>query len=283
MLIRNLSFAALAIAVPALVSTPVFAGANNIVLVHGMNMDGASWRPVYGLLTDQGYNVTIVQEPINGFEGDLQATPLVLDKQDGPVVLVGHSYGGVVITTAGNDPKVEALVYVAAVQPAAGEITGTLNGATPPLLDPAGVIMSEHGFVSISEEGFLKDIAPDLPPEEARFLFASQTPTTSGVFVAEKKDPAWLHKPSFAVAAEKDRAINPDVQRTKYERAGSGFTKVEAGHKLYVSQPEAISKAIVDPASDLCKPATYTSKSHPNLTKLASAESLGTAGRQLLA
>lgn len=165
-----------------------------------------------------------MQEPINGFEGDLQATPLVLDKQDGPVVLVGHSYGGVVITTAGNDPKVEALVYVAAFQPAAGEITGTLNGATPPLLDTAGVIMSEHGFVSISEEGFLKDIAPDLPPEEARFLFASRTPTTSGVFVAEKKDPAWLHKPSFAVAAAKDRAINPGAASPRLRLATSSMS-----------------------------------------------------------
>src|SRR5690606_16940915 len=101
----------------------------------------------YELLTEQGYNVTIVQEPLDSFEGDLQATQVVLDKQDGPVVLVGHSYGGVVITTAGNDPKVRALVYVAAFQPAAGETTGTLNAVTPPLLDPANVIMSKDGFV----------------------------------------------------------------------------------------------------------------------------------------
>lgn len=248
MLIRNLSLAALAIAVPALVSTPVFAEANNIVLVHGMNMDGASWRPVYELLTEQGYNVTIVQEPLDSFEGDLQATQVVLDKQDGPVVLVGHSYGGVVITTAGNDPKVRALVYVAAFQPAAGETTGTLNAVTPPLLDPANVIMSKDGFVSISEEGFLKDIAPDLPPEEATFLFASQTPTTSGVFVAETEDPAWMHKPSFAIVAANDRVINPDLQRTMYERASSVVTEVEAGHMLYVSQPEAIAKVIIDAA-----------------------------------
>lgn len=251
MLIRNLSLAALAITAPALASTAVFAEAKNIVLVHGMNMDGASWRPVYDLLTEQDYNVTIVQEPLNGFEGDLQATRLAIDKQDGPVILVGHSYGGVVITTVGNDPKVKALVYLAAFQPAAGETTGTLNAAHPPLLDAAGVIISEDGFVSISEEGFLTDIAPDLPPEEARFLFASQTPTTSGVFVAETNDPAWLHKPSFAVVAANDRVINPDLQRTMYERADSVVTEVEAGHMLYVSQPEAIAKVIMDAAKSV--------------------------------
>tara|TARA_R100000365_G_C2730016_1_gene60450 strand:+ start:115 stop:900 length:786 start_codon:yes stop_codon:yes gene_type:complete len=246
--IRNLSLAALAVAMPTLSTLPALADAYNIVLVHGMNMDGASWRPVYDILTEQGYKVSIVQEPLNGFDRDLHATQLVLDRQDGPVVLVGHSYGGVVITTAGNDPKVEALVYVAAFQPAAGETTGTLNAATPPQLDPASVTISEDGFVSISEDGFLKDIAPDLPVVEARFLFSSQTPTTASVFTAETHDPAWLHKPSYAVLATEDRVINPELQRMMYERAGSLVTEIDAGHLVYVSQPEAVAQVIIEAA-----------------------------------
>lgn len=246
--LRNLSLAALAVAIPAFTTLPALADANNIVLVHGMNMDGASWRSVYEILTAQGYQVSIVQEPLNGFDGDLHATQLVLDKQDGPVVLVGHSYGGVVITAAGNDPKVEALVYVAAFQPAAGETTGTLNAATPPLLDPASVTISEDGFVSISEAGFLKDIAPDLPVEEARFLFSSQTPTTVSVFAVETQDPAWLHKPSYAVVATQDRVISPKLQRAMYERAGSFVTEVDAGHMLYFSQPGAVAEVIIEAA-----------------------------------
>lgn len=154
-------------------------------------------------------------------------------------------------TTAGNHPNVESLVYVAAFLSADGETTGTLNADHPSLLDPAGVIVSEDGFVSISERGFIGDIAPDLPEDEARFLFASQTPTTSSVFMAETSDPAWLHKPSFAVVASNDRVVSPDLQRKMYERAGSIVTEVEASHMVYVSQPEAVANVIIEAAQSL--------------------------------
>lgn len=247
MRLRNLVFAAGALIVPALVSSPALAETRNIVLVHGLSVDGSSWRAVYDILAEQGYNVSIVQGPLNGFDNDLVAAQLVLDKQERPVVLVGHSYGGVVITAAGNDPRVEALVYVAAFQPAAGETTGTLNAETPPLLDPASVIVSEDGYITISEEGFLTDVAPELPPEDASFLFSSQAPTPSSVFAAEVgDDPAWLHKPSYAIVATDDRVINPDLQRTMYERAGSIVTEIDAGHMLYISHPEAVANVIIE-------------------------------------
>lgn len=222
-----------------------FAQADNIVLVHGMNMDGSGWRPVYEILTEQGYNVSIVQQPLNGFEADLRATQQILDQQDGPVVLVGHSYGGVVITAAGNDPKVQALVYVAAFQPDTGETTGSLNEDFAPLLDPAAIAFSADGYVTITQEGFVRDIAPDLSSAEAGFLFASQTPTTTEVFMAETQDPAWRHKPAFAVVATEDRVVSPELQRWMYERSGSDVTEIAASHMLYISQPEAVAEVII--------------------------------------
>lgn len=247
MFLRNLSLAALIAFVPTINALPALADTKNIVLVHGLSVDGSSWRPVYDILDGQGYQVSIVQAPLNGFDHDLDAVQLVLDKQDGPVLLVGHSYGGVVITAAGNDPKVAALVYVAAFQPAAGETTGSLNAETPPLLDPASVIVSEDGYITISEDGFLTDIAPELPPADARFLFSSQSPSAASVFAAEAgDDPAWLHKPSYAIVATNDRVINPDLQRTMYERAGSFVTEVHAGHMVYISHPAEVAKIIVE-------------------------------------
>ncbi|QEE43203.1 alpha/beta hydrolase (plasmid) [Rhizobium sp. WL3] len=245
----SVTLVSLAILAATGVSSGALADTKNIVLVHGLSVDGSSWRPIYDILSGQGYNVSIVQAPLNGFDNDLHATRLVLDRQDGPVVLVGHSYGGVVITAAGNDPKVEALVYVAAFQPAPGESTGSLNAKTPPLLDPAFIVASEDGHITISEEGFQTDIAPELPSEDARFLFASQAPTPSSVFAVKAgDDPAWLHKPSHAIVARNDRVINPDLQRTMYARAGSIVTEVDAGHMLYLSHPQAVVDVIVEAA-----------------------------------
>lgn len=241
--------AATAILLSTLGANSAFAQADNVVLVHGMNMDGSGWRPVYDILTEQGYNVSIVQQPLNGFENDLLATQRVLDQQEGPVVLVGHSYGGVVITMAGKDPKVESLVYIAGFQPDTGETTGSLNAEFAPLLDPAAIGFSADGYVIISEQGFVQDIAPDLTQADAQFLFASQVPTTSSVFMAETQEPAWRHKPSLAVVATEDRVINPELQRWMYRRSGSEITEISGGHLLYMSQPEAVAEVIIKAAT----------------------------------
>lgn len=247
---RFLSFTFVSLATLAIVgASSALADTKNIVLVHGLSVDGSSWRPVYDILAGKGFNVSIVQAPLNGFHNDLNATRLVLERQDGPVVLVGHSYGGIVITAAGNDPKVEALVYVAAFQPAPGETTSSLNAKTPPLLDPAYIVASEDGHITITEEGFLTDIAPDLPADVVRFMFSSQAPTPSSVFAVETgENPAWLQKLSYAIVAAKDRVINPDLQRSMYARAGSIVTEVDAGHMLYLSHPDVVANVIVEAA-----------------------------------
>lgn len=231
------------------VSSAALADTKNVVLVHGLSVDGSSWRPVYDIRTGQGYNVSIVQAPLNGFDNDVHAAPLVLNRQVGPVVFVGHSYGGVVTTAVGNDPKVEALVFIAAFQPATGETTGSLNAERPRLLDPTAIVASEEGHITISEQGFLIDVAPDLPTEEARFLFSSQASTIASVVPAEAgDDPAWQHKPSCARVATNDRVINPDLQRSMSTRAGSIVTEVNAGHMLCLSHPQAMAKGIIEAA-----------------------------------
>jgi pimeloyl-ACP methyl ester carboxylesterase len=246
---RDLLLAALITSVSAIGSVPALADTKNIVLMHGLSVDGSSWRLVYEILSGQGYQVSIVQAPLDGFDHDLDAVQLVLERQDGPVVLVGHSYGGVVITAAGNDSRVTSLVYVAAFQPASGETTGTLNAEMPPLLDPASVIVGANGYITISEDGFLTDVAPELVPGDARFLYAAQAPTTATVFAADVgPDPAWLHKPSYAIVATNDRVINPELQRMMYERAGSIVTEVDAGHMLYMSHPQAVADVIMEAA-----------------------------------
>lgn len=199
-------------------------------------------------LRNKATTVSILQQPLTGLENDLRATRQVLDQLDGPVVLVGHSYGGVVITAAGSDPDVGALVYLAAFQPDTGETIGALHAEYPALMDTSAVAVSEDGFATVAKEGFTTDIAPDLPPAEVDFLFASQTPTTLELMTAETQDPAWKAKPSFAVLASEDRVISPELQRWMYDRSGSDVTEIAAGHMVYMSQPAAVADVIMKAA-----------------------------------
>jgi len=216
-------------------------GASNIVLVHGALVDGSSWRAVYDILKRDGYRVSVVQEPLTSLDEDVAATKRVLDLQDGPVVLVGHSYGGTIITVAGADPKVRALVYVAALQPDAGESTGELAGRMP---SPSNDIKNtKDGFLYLDPSKFTAAF-PDLPKPQAGFMAASQVPVSAAAFSAKVTVAAWHDKPSFAILATQDRQLSPDLAHWMYQRSGAKVTEVKASHLVYVTQPRAVAKVI---------------------------------------
>jgi pimeloyl-ACP methyl ester carboxylesterase len=218
------------------------AAVKNIVLVHGALVDGSGWRSVYDILTKDGYRVSIVQEPLTGLAEDVAATQRVLDQQDGPVILVGHSYGGSVITVAGADPKVKALVYVAALQPDTGESTGKLASSMPPPnndLKP-----TKDGFVFLDPAKFAADFAADLPKAQAKFMAISQMPVSGAAFDAPVAVAAWHDKRSYGIVATQDRALNPELERWMYKRSGAKMTEIKASHAVYLSKPRAVADVI---------------------------------------
>jgi pimeloyl-ACP methyl ester carboxylesterase len=211
----------------------------NVVLVHGGFVDGSGWRQVHELLTADGYRVSVVQNPTVSLTGDVEATRQVIQAQDGPVVLVGHSYGGAVITEAGLHEKVAALVYIAAFAPDAGESVTTLiggfpaGGPQPPILPPV------DGFLYLDRDRFAASFAGDLPGELARFMADAQVPWGLDALGGQVSQPAWRIKPSWYLVATDDRMIPPTAQRAMAERAGCTVSQVPASHSLYVSQPDA--------------------------------------------
>lgn len=220
------------------------APAKNIVLVHGMLMDGSGWRAVNDILVRKGYKVTVVQEPLTGLDADVAATKRALDQQDGPVILVGHSYGGMVITEAGGDPKVRSLVYVAALQPDIGETMGALGASMPSLLPPTAMRASADGYVTVEPTAFVRDIAGDVPKPQASFLATSQIPTNASVFTQKVTTAAWHGKKSYAIVATDDRTISPELERWMYKRSGAQVTEIKASHAVYISQPRAVADVI---------------------------------------
>ena len=220
--------------------------ARNIVIVHGAFVDGSGWRAVHDTLEKDGYRVSIVQEPLTGLADDVAATKRVLDLQDGPVVLVGHSYGGSVVSIAGADPKVSRLVYVAALQPDVGETAGQLLSKFPDrntAVQPAG-----EGYLRLDPTKFAATYAADVPPAEARFIADSQVPIAAATFSAPTTAAAWHTKPSYAILTTRDLAANPDLQRWMYERSGAKVTTVEASHAVYISHPETVAHVIEEAA-----------------------------------
>ena len=213
-----------------------------IVLVHGVLLDGSSWRGVYDVLTRRGWRVTVVQQPLTGFEDDVAATKRVIDRQEGPVVLVGHSYGGAIITVAGADPKVRALVYVAGLQPDVGENAGEVAPPKPPA--DKHLIATTDGFIFVDPAHYAEDVAADLPKAQVDFMAHAQMPVARAAFAVKMPAAAWRDKPSFAVIATKDRAL--DLERAKWmaQRAGSKVTFVQASHAVLVSQPCAVAAVI---------------------------------------
>lgn len=223
----------------------------NIVLVHGAWADGSGWKGVYDILTKDGYNVSIVQEPETSFKEDVAATKRVLDQQNGPCILVGHSYGGAVITEAGTHPSVAALVYVAAHMPDAGENEADDGKRFPSDLAKSRAIKkTPDGFTYIDPAHFHEYFAADLPTEKAAFMARSQVFNFADNFSATITTAAWRSKPSWMLVAGKDRAINPDLERWYATRANSQKVEIPgASHAIYVSRPKEVAAVIEEAAS----------------------------------
>jgi pimeloyl-ACP methyl ester carboxylesterase len=212
----------------------------NVVLVHGGFVDGSGWQGVYDLLTADGHQVSVVQNPTLSLEGDAAATRLILDRQEGQTILVGHSYGGAVISEAGTHDRVAALVYISAFAPDAGESVNTLiagfpaGGPQPPILPPV------EGFLFLDRDKFHDSFAADLPAQQAMFLADAQVPWGVGALSGNVSEPAWRTKPSWYLLTTEDRMIPPDAQRTMSGRIGATVVEVDASHSVYVSQPAAV-------------------------------------------
>lgn len=230
---------------------PKAAPVRNIVLVHGAWVDGSGWKPVYDILTKDGYRVSLVQEPLSSLDDDVAAAKRVIDLQDGPTILVAHSYGGSVITEAGVDPKVVGLVYVAAHAPAVGENESDLGKGMPSITSKqAGAIKkTDDGYTYLNPADFPQDFAADLPLKQAEFESHSQILTAAKVFSAPMTVAAWTTKPSWGIVAGDDKIINPDLERFYYARAHSHTTVIPgASHSVYESRPKQVAAVIEDAA-----------------------------------
>ena len=214
--------------------------ATNVVLVHGGFVDGSGWQAVYDLLTRDGFRVSVVQNPTLSLEGDAEATRMILDQQDGPTVLVGHSYGGAVISEAGTHPRVSALVYICAFAPDKGESVNTLIADPPPGAPVPPILPPVNGFLFLDRDKFHASFAGDLPADQAAFMADSQVPWGVNALAGAVSEPAWRTKPSWYLVATDDRMIPPPAQRAMSERAGSTVAEAEASHSVYVSQPQAV-------------------------------------------
>lgn len=221
----------------------------NIVLVHGAFVDGSGWNPVARLLDKAGYNVSIVQEPQTSLADDVAATQRILALQKGKALLVGHSYGGMIISDAGNSPQVAGLVYIAAFEPEQGESLLSLAGKYPPAAK--SITQTADHFLYIKPENFHADFAADLPVKETNLLARSQVMPAVAAFTAPAGAPAWKTKPSWAVVATQDRAINPELERFMAKRAHSTITELKGNHAIYASQPDKIAALIEKAAQSL--------------------------------
>jgi pimeloyl-ACP methyl ester carboxylesterase len=216
----------------------------NILLVHGGFVDGSGWQGVYDLLKADGFNVKIVQNPTISLEGDVATTTQLIEAQDGPVVLVGHSYGGVVVTESGTHPQVEALVYIAAFAPDKGESVNSLIADPPPGAPVPPILPPQNGFLFLDHDKFAASFAADVPAKEAAFMADSQVPWGVDALGGTVTDPAWRTKPSWYLVASDDHMIPPPAQRSMAQRAGATVAEVEASHSVYVSQPAATAELI---------------------------------------
>jgi pimeloyl-ACP methyl ester carboxylesterase len=231
-------------------ATPPATKARNVVLVHGLFADGSCWSEVIARLQAAGQNVTSVQNPLTTLPEAVASARRVLDRQDGPTVLVGHSFAGMIVTEAGVHPKVSALVYVAARAPDAGEDYAALAGKFPTPPATAGIVFDgDEG--RLGEAAFLRDFAGDLPEAKAKVLYAVQEPFHRALLTGKTTQAAWRSKPSFYAVSTEDRTINPDLERFMARRMGAKTIEVKAGHLSLISHPDAIAGLILEAAGHL--------------------------------
>ena len=216
----------------------------NVVLVHGGFVDGSGWEGVYNILKKDGYNVGIVQHSTESLAGDVAATKLVLDGLDGPAILVGHSYGGVVVTEAGNDARVAGLVYIAAFAPDKGESVDALIKNPPPGAPVPPILPPRNGYLFLDRTKFHASFAADVDEERATFMADSQLPWGVQALAGAISVPAWKSKPSWYLVATEDKMIPPDAQRLMSKRAGSTVVEEKGSHAIYVSKPRAVAALI---------------------------------------
>jgi pimeloyl-ACP methyl ester carboxylesterase len=219
----------------------------NVVLVHGAFADGSGWEPVAKILMDDGYKVSVVQHPETSYAEDQKFTKAAIDAMDGPVVLVGHSYGGSVITEAGNHPKVRALVYIAAFALDEGESCASIEQALPQA--SKAFKPDSNGNWWIEQAHFAADFAADVPPAVSHFMAESQVPISTDSFTHRVTAPAWKTKPTWYMVATADRSINPDQERMMAKRANAKTVEVNASHVAYMSHPKETAKLIEEAAT----------------------------------
>jgi len=222
----------------------------NVVLVHGGFVDGSGWQPVYKILTGEGFNVRIVQNPTLSLADDVAVTKRTIASSDGQVVLVGHSYGGVVVTEAGNDPKVKGLVYIAAFAPDRGESVSSLIANPPPGAPVPPILPPQDGFLFLDRSKFAASFAADVEPTLAAFMADSQVPWGVEALGGAVSNPAWRSKPSWYLVSTDDKMIPPPAQRSMAKRAEAQVVETAGSHSVYVSKPKVVADLIAQAARE---------------------------------
>ena len=217
---------------------------NNIVIVHGAFADGSGFDAVHTILTKKGYHVTIVQNPCSSLEDDVAATTNILNRQDGPAILVGHSWGGTVITQAGNSPKVAGLVYIEGFLPEVGETAAQLASSETAAKEAGALIPDATGWIYYPKDKYHMGFCADISDEKTAFMFDSQVPITVKCFTTPVTETAWKNKPSWAIVATNDKSLNPILLRRMAKRAGATITEISASHVVYMSQPQKVAEVI---------------------------------------
>ncbi|MFB0497197.1 pimeloyl-ACP methyl ester carboxylesterase [Mucilaginibacter sp. OAE612] len=223
----------------------------NVVLVHGAFADGSGYEALYHNLTVKGFNVLIVQNPLSSLEADVEQVNIVLDRIGSPAVLVGHSWGGTVITEAGSHTNAAALVYVAALQPDKGQSALDCISSLPPLPENGILPPDDNGIVYIAKEKFHAAFCADLDAKKAEFMCASQGAFYASAFATPVTNAAWRNKPCWGCVATEDKTINPDIQRNMYSRSNTKITEIKGSHVIFMSHPELVAQVIVEAAESV--------------------------------